>query len=79
MSREKLYEWAMDDVKMTSVNISKCSTVMLVSMNKDTVKLMAIETGEVIRNMTGHKQQEFMIRSTFGGANENFIVSGSEG
>jgi hypothetical protein len=52
---------------------------MLVSMNQDMIKLMEIDTGNVIQQYEGHKQKQFIIRSNFGGAGENFIVSGSEG
>lgn len=38
-----------------------------------------METTAVVRRFKGQKQGEFVIRSTFGGAAENFIVSGSEG
>jgi WD40 repeat protein len=79
VTREKLKEWAFDDVKMTSVNISADSKLMLVSMNENKIHLMDIETGDVLHNFKGQQQSEYMIRSAFGGANENFVVSGSEG
>lgn len=79
VTREKLAEWSFEDVKMTSVNISADSKLMLVSMNQNKIRLMNIDTGEVLHHFDGQKQSEFMIRSAFGGANENFIVSGSEG
>jgi hypothetical protein len=52
---------------------------MLISMSKDKIHLMEIETGELLREFEGHAQKHFIIRSAFGGANQNFIVSGSEG
>jgi hypothetical protein len=52
---------------------------MLISMSKDKIHLMEIETGELLREFEGHAQKQFIIRSAFGGANQNFIVSGSEG
>jgi hypothetical protein len=52
---------------------------MLISMNPDKIRLMEIDTGEVVQSFEGHQQKQFIIRSAFGGANENFIVSGSEG
>lgn len=52
---------------------------MLVSMSPDQIKLMEIDTGDVIQRFEGHMQKQFIIRSAFGGADENFIVSGSEG
>lgn len=78
-TREKIAEWAFEDVRMTSVNISADSKLMLVSMNENKIKLMVIDTGEVLQSFEGNKQAKFMIRSAFGGANENFVISGSEG
>jgi WD40 repeat protein len=78
-SYEKICEWRSEEAKLTSVTISKDSQHMLISMNPDKIKLMEIDNGEVIRDYEGHSQKHFIIRSTFGGADENFIVSGSEG
>ncbi|KAH7396236.1 WD40-repeat-containing domain protein [Pyrenochaeta sp. MPI-SDFR-AT-0127] len=77
-SYEKICEWQLDDVKLTSVTISRDSRHMLVSMNPDKIKLMEIDTGEVIQEFVAHQQKQFIIRSAFGGADENFVVSGSE-
>jgi WD repeat-containing protein 26 len=79
VSREKIAEWAIDGVKTTSINISADSKHMLVSMNENSIRLMVIDTGEVLQSFEGHRQTEFVVRSAFGGANENFVVSGSEG
>lgn len=79
LTKEKIGDYAYEDCKMTSVAISKDSNYMLVGMNENRLKLMLIDTGETVQNFSGHKQTEFMIRSAFGGANENFVVSGSEG
>ncbi|KAF2179782.1 WD repeat-containing protein-like protein [Zopfia rhizophila CBS 207.26] len=78
VTREKLCEWALDDVKLTSVNISQDSHHMLISMNENKIRLMEIDTGEVIQKYSGQVQTQYIIRSAFGGANENFVVSGSE-
>jgi WD40 repeat protein len=78
-SYEKIIDWQLDDVKLTSVTISQDSRHMLISMNPDKIKLMEIDTGEVIQRFEAHQQREFIIRSVFGGADENFVVSGSEG
>lgn len=79
VTREKLCEWALEDVKLTSINISRNSHHMLISMNDNKIRLMDIDTGEVLQSFSGRKQTEFIIRSAFGGADENFVVSGSEG
>ena len=52
---------------------------MLVSMSPDQIKLMEIDTGDVIQRFEAHVQKEVIIRSAFGGADENFVGSGSEG
>lgn len=78
VTREKLCEWVLEDVKLTSINISRNSHHMLISMNDNKIRLMDIDTGEVLQSFSGQKQTEFIIRSAFGGADENFVVSGSE-
>lgn len=78
ITREKLNEWTFDDMQMTSVSISADSRTMLVSMNKNVLHLMAIETGEILQRFDGAKQVKNMIRSAFGGANQNFVISGDE-
>ena len=78
-SKEKICEWHLDDLKLTSVTISQNSRHMLVSMNKDKISLMDIDSGGLIQSFEGQMQRQFIIRSSFGGADENFVVSGSEG
>lgn len=55
---------------------------MLVSLkgaSQGEIQLIDLETTTVLRTFKGHKQGDCVLRSTFGGANENFIVSGSDG
>lgn len=65
--------------KPTSVAVSKDSRQMLVNLSEGQIQLIDIDTTNVIRRFQGQKQGSFVIRSTFGGAAENFVVSGSEG
>lgn len=65
--------------KMTCVSISRDSRYILVNMADDEVQLIDIETAEIVRRFLGQKQENFIIRSCFGGADENLIISGSEG
>lgn len=78
LTHEKLYEYEMNDVKLTSLSISQDSQRMLVSMNENRICLLEVETGELLEKYEGQKQREYIIRSAFGGASENFVVSGSE-
>ncbi|KAL2821824.1 WD40-repeat-containing domain protein [Aspergillus cavernicola] len=64
--------------KATSIAISRDSRHMLVNLAECQIQLIDIESTEVIRHFQGQKQSRFIIRSTFGGAAENFVVSGSE-
>lgn len=65
--------------KPTSVAISQDSRHVLISLAEGEIQLVDMETTAVVRHFKGQKQGEFVIRSTFGGAAENFVVSGSEG
>lgn len=65
--------------KPTSVAISRDSQHMLVNLSEGQIQLIDIDTTEVVRRFKGQKQGSYVIRSTFGGASENFVISGSEG
>lgn len=79
VSHERIAGWECEDVKLTSVSISQDSRHMLISMSPNIIKLMEVDTGDVIQTFQAHQQKEYVIRSAFGGADENFVVSGSEG
>jgi WD40 repeat protein len=65
--------------RMTCVSISRDSKYMLINMADNEIQLIDIESAEIVRRFLCHKQDEFIIRSCFGGADENLIISGSEG
>jgi len=52
--------------------------VLLINMNEGKLWAMDVESGEVVMRYEGARQKEFVIRSRFGGAGENFVISGSE-
>ena len=79
ITRDLIGEYPFEKTKMTSVRISEDNRHMLVSMNENKLRLMVMDTGEVLTTFDGHKQANYMIRSIFGGADESFVVSGSEG
>lgn len=79
LTKAKIGDYPFDGVQLTSVSISQDCTRILVSMNPNRLCTIDLETGEMMYDFEGHKQANFMIKSAFGGADENFVVSGSEG
>jgi len=64
--------------KMTSITLSHDGSTVLVNMALGEVHMIDLITRDTVRKFKGQKQGEFVIRSCFGGAAENFVVSGSE-
>jgi len=77
-ARQRIAKFNYDGVKLTSLRISMDSRAILVSMNPDQIREISIDTGTLISEYKWHVQNEFMIRSSFGGASETFVVTGSE-
>ena len=65
--------------KLTCVRISRDSKYMLINMVDNELQLIDIGSAEIVRRFLGQKQGKFIIRGSFGGADENLIISGSEG
>jgi WD repeat-containing protein 26 len=77
-TREHLYDIALS-ARATSLSFSRDSRHVLVNKADNEAVLIDIETRDAVQRYTGHSGGSFTIRSDFGGANENFVISGSEG
>ncbi|KAG8163534.1 hypothetical protein KVR01_006831 [Diaporthe batatas] len=62
----------------TSVSITKDSKYLLVNLQDGEARVYDIASRTCVQKYKGHSGGEFLIRSNLGGANENFVVSGSE-
>ena len=69
-------------VGLCSVSFSQNSSEVLVNKTNGQTILVDIDSESVIKTYDGYRDEErekVVIRSTFGGANENFVVSGTRG
>ena len=64
---------------LTSISVSKDSRYIIMNMTTEEVQIWDLATMEPVRKFRGHRQGDFIIKSCFGGNEENFVVSGSEG
>ncbi|KAJ4887697.1 transducin family protein / WD-40 repeat family protein [Raphanus sativus] len=71
----------LDEKEMiTSFSLSRDSRLLLIDLASQKIQLWCI-AGELpfrVEKFDGHKRSRFVIRSCFGGYDENFIASGSE-
>ena len=63
--------------RMTCISVSRDSRTMLVNMENDEIHLIDIASAEIVRKCFGQQQAGFIIRSSFGGADEGLVISGS--
>lgn len=62
----------------TSVNISQDSRHLLVNKCDGEAQLIDLVTRSSVQKFFGHTGGDYLIRSSFGGPNESFVLSGSE-
>ncbi|PHH60431.1 hypothetical protein CDD81_1675 [Ophiocordyceps australis] len=77
MARELVYRLNFS-ARPTSVTMSQNSHHVLVNKKDGEAQLIDLETRLPVQKFAGHTGGNFMIRSSLGGANENFAASGSD-
>lgn len=79
VTRELEYEINLK-VKLLSVAVSQNSQFLLVNKNDGESRMFDLDSRETVRVFnSGDRQAKFIIRAAFGGANESFVITGSEG
>ncbi|CAG7554579.1 unnamed protein product [Fusarium equiseti] len=76
-TRELEFDMELND-RPTSVSISQDSRHLLINKSDDEAQLIDLMTRNSVQKFFGHTGGAYMIRSSFGGANESFVLSGSE-
>ncbi|KAF2153410.1 WD40 domain-containing protein [Myriangium duriaei CBS 260.36] len=76
-SRPQVADFEMDE-RLTCVEFSADGLQLLLSMKESQLMLVDTLTGNTLQRYKGMKQSQFVIRASFGGANQGFVVSGSE-
>lgn len=64
---------------ITSISLSQNDQFLLVNLSVSEIHLWDLNKRQIVKKYFGQKQGRFVIRSCFGGVNENFVLSGSEG
>lgn len=65
--------------RVTGITASMDSVHVLINMAAGEVQMFNLDTREYAKKFVGQVQGSFMVRNCFGGAAENFVLSGSEG
>ncbi|CAH0053332.1 unnamed protein product [Clonostachys solani] len=66
------------ELRPTSISISQDSQHLLVNRVDGEAQLINLATRQPVQKFLGHTGGKYMIRSSLGGANESFVISGSE-
>ena len=79
VTRELEYEMDLN-TNLSSVSISQNSRFLLVNKIDGEARMLDLDTRETVRSFrSGEKGGAYVIRAAFGGANESFVITGSEG
>ncbi|ETS77142.1 hypothetical protein PFICI_11016 [Pestalotiopsis fici W106-1] len=77
--KKRDFEYSIDlRTRLTSVSISADSRYLLINHKNGVAELFDLGLKELVKTYTGHTGGDYIIRSAFGGANESFVISGSE-
>ncbi|KAG8915597.1 hypothetical protein FRC00_002512 [Tulasnella sp. 408] len=76
-TKEEVFKLSMPK-EITSLSISSDSRYALINHSPDDLLLYDLVKHRTVRKFTGQQQQNDVIRSCFGGVDEDFILSGSE-
>lgn len=80
-TRQKIHELVLDGADLESVDISKDSRQLLLANSRGiaTDLIIDIHSGEVTGTFYGYNVGGSIIHSSFGGINDEYIMSGNEG
>lgn len=78
LNRERDYKVEMTD-KLSSVAVSQDSKTVLVGTSDGEARIVNIRSRQLQNSFTGQVSREFVIKTSFGGAHDAFVTSGSEG
>jgi WD40 repeat protein len=78
VTRELEYELDLKS-NLGSVVISQNSRYLLVNKTDGEARMLDLDTRETVRTFSnGDAKEKYIIRGTYGGANESFVITGSE-
>jgi hypothetical protein len=67
------------EIRVCSVSISANSRYLLVNRVDGETRMLDLDTRECVQVFRGQSIEKFVIRASYGGANESFVLTGSEG